>query len=388
MFDVSATLESVAEILSHAGIQKVKLEDLRCRLKELAPAVTGNGAVYVRDWMKLKEALNYVFSEAFERVYYEPTISEGEGEGDEWHFVASPHFALSTEIKPHLSDITASKTVKQLNAALQKADNTSTPQIILEKLQKLKRLAEAYAELVDAHRVASEKIINKKRQKTSHNISSELQQDSNFKLVSDSLKSIISGPLDKLEKELKEEYNEKIARLKAKLKRLGGKILAPGHGEAGDLSAAELQLFMKMFDYESVDSYSGKKIQSLFVNIKPTELLKTYAAEKAKQDRTEIETSFINKNANKLIAIIANKAETPTIEHEDAPKITAGSIQATLKFTFPDGAKFTVINKVIINKSQKGEAFYQYPITFHGVTLSDGTKISSPSEEKMLNQFI
>ena len=132
MFDVSATFESVAEILSQAGIQKAKLEDLRYRLKELAPAVSGNGAVYVRDWMKLKESLNYIFSEAFERVYYEPTISEGEG--DEWHFIASPHFELSKEIKPHLSDITVSKNLKQLNAALQKANSTSAPQIILEKL--------------------------------------------------------------------------------------------------------------------------------------------------------------------------------------------------------------------------------------------------------------
>lgn len=384
-FDVSTTFESVVELLTCAGIHKNRLEDLKCRLQELVPAISGQGAVYARDWMKLKEALNHVFNEAFEKVYYEPAITENEN--DEWYFTTSPYFYLSKEIQPVLSDSTISKNIKQLNITLQKAEDADVPEPVKHKLKKLKCIAEAYMELIEAQRAASNKIIVKKHYRAMSEIAQNTQNDSNFVLIKQSLKQIISKPLDKLEKELQEEYQDRIARLKSKIKRLDGKILAPGHGEQGDLSAEQLQLFIKLFNYDILDAYSGRKVQSTFVNVKPVDGIKFYAADKAKSERDEIESAFIAKNANKLMAIVANKNEPPSIQHEGEPKITAGLIHATLKFIFADGAKFTVINKVVINRSQKGDAFYQYPVTFHDVTLSDGTRISSPSEDKMLNQF-
>lgn len=382
MIDVSATLESVAELLTQAGIHKSKLEDLRCRLSELAPVLNGTGSVYNRDWVKLKESLILIFNEAFEKIYFETAVTEDSS--DEWYFSTSPHFHLSQTIAPQLST-NVSKNVRQLNSSLKQLGDDEASDALKLKLKKLKQLAEAYAELIEAQRIASEKVIAKRRQAAT--IPANLLEDSNFKLIVDSLKDLIAKPLNTLEKDLKEEFHDKITRLRAKIKRLDGKVVAPGHDEAGDLTAGELQLFIKLFDYESVDSYSGKKAKTLFVNIRPTEFIKSYAAEKAKKERDEIEATFIAKNANKLLAIIKNKKEAPSIEQLGEPKVTAGSITTTLKFIFPDGAHFTVINKVTTNRSPKGEAFYQYPITFHNVRLSDGTKISSPSEDKMLTQF-
>jgi hypothetical protein len=380
--DISAAFESAADLLTRAGIQKRKLEELRQGLYDLSTAVNGRDCMSGRDWMKLKEALNDCFSEAFEKVY-----SEQITEQDEWQFIINPY---TDELNKHgqlLRDDNVHKKVKQLNMLLRAAEENETPDSVKEKIKKLKCLAEAYMQLVEARRQVSNNLIVKKHNTSAFEISKSVTADSLFAPIKKSLKQIISGPLDELEAQLQQEYEDKVTRIKSKIKKLGGKISAPGYGKQGDLTAEQLQLFNKLFDYDILDSYSGKNAQSIFVNISPVAEIKYYASSKAKQERDRVEAAFIAKNANKLLAIISNKGVRPVIEPVGEPKITAGLIQATLKFTFPDGAKFTVINKVIINKSQSGEAFYQYPITFHGVTLSDGFKMSSPSESKMLSQF-
>jgi len=259
MIDVSATLESVAEILTQAGIHKSKLEDLRCRLSELTPVLNGTGSVYNRDWVKLKESLILIFNEAFEKIYFETAVTEDSS--DEWYFSTSPHFHLSQTIAPQLST-NVSKNVRQLNSSLKQLGDVEAPDALKLKLKKLKQLAEAYAELIEAQRIASEKVIAKRRRVTA--VPANLLEDSNFRLIADSLKDLIAKPLNTLEKELKEEFHDKITRLRAKIKRLDGRVVAPGHVEAGDLTAGELQLFMKLFDYESVDTYSGKKSKNPF----------------------------------------------------------------------------------------------------------------------------
>lgn len=113
--------------------------------------------------------------------------------------------------------------------------------------------------------------------------------------------------------------------------------------------------------------------------------------EAAKKDREEVEKSFLHKNIRKISAILDTKpgglTKVVPDEHTIHMQNGYGRIEAGLRFEFTDKAHFNVVTKIIHNRSARGLRFPQYPTTFHDVVRGDGSKLASPSEEKMVKDF-
>lgn len=101
----------------------------------------------------------------------------------------------------------------------------------------------------------------------------------------------------------------------------------------------------------------------------------------------EMMERFISKNTSKLSEITAKKNNLNTIELLSA-STSRGVVEGSMKLTFNDKSEFTVHNKVVLSHSKYNKPFYRFPTTFHDVILSNGTKVSKPSEESMVSQFV
>lgn len=116
---------------------------------------------------------------------------------------------------------------------------------------------------------------------------------------------------------------------------------------------------------------------------------KSWAADQAKKIRELIEEQFLSKNVKKISALV-EKAPFKKITQISRDMRIVGNramIEVEFKFEFETGAEFTVLNKIVYKSSHLGTPFEQYPTTFHNVKLSDGTKMSTPSEKKMAEEF-
>lgn len=123
----------------------------------------------------------------------------------------------------------------------------------------------------------------------------------------------------------------------------------------------------------------------------PKTLVANYRAIlKAEGERAakDMQEGFIYKNAKKLRSIAETKGIA--LVNEPTPKnlhVGNGTYEGELDFSFADGSKFTVRNKVVIKRNNYGTVFAQYPTTFHDVVLPGGVKMPSPSEERMNTVF-
>lgn len=107
---------------------------------------------------------------------------------------------------------------------------------------------------------------------------------------------------------------------------------------------------------------------------------------KATEMTNDILDMFINKNTSKLAEIVKNKDNMKKITVVNAGA-GRGVIEGLMKLTFKDGSQFDVTNKAVMSFSKYGKPFYRFPTTFHRVTLADGSKLRSPSEKKMKEEF-
>lgn len=101
----------------------------------------------------------------------------------------------------------------------------------------------------------------------------------------------------------------------------------------------------------------------------------------------EMMDRFISKNTTKLSEITAKKNNLNTVELLSA-NTSRGVVEGIMKLIFNDASEFTVHNKVVLSYSKYNKPFYRFPTTFHNVILSDGSKMSKPSEESMIAQFV
>lgn len=114
-----------------------------------------------------------------------------------------------------------------------------------------------------------------------------------------------------------------------------------------------------------------------------TKILEKEAARMTK----EMMDHFISKNTSKLSEITAKKNNMKSIELLSA-STSRGVVEGSMKLTFNDNSEFTVHNKVVLSYSKYNKPFYRFPTTFHNVILSDGSKMSKPSEESMITTFV
>lgn len=100
----------------------------------------------------------------------------------------------------------------------------------------------------------------------------------------------------------------------------------------------------------------------------------------------EIIMNFISKNSEKLGHIFAKKASI-RIHKILENKVVDRNLENTMYFEFSDNSKFTVYTSTVYGYSNQGTFFVKYPTRFTNVFFADGTKMSMPSEEKMIKEF-
>jgi hypothetical protein len=139
--------------------------------------------------------------------------------------------------------------------------------------------------------------------------------------------------------------------------------------------------------------YKNDKMRMLivrdFVDMKkdwlPIDNVDQVILDKATRETDDFLGAYIRKNVQKLSALVGKKP----IKNIQILRATAGAytVESELRFDFEDGARFYVINKGVYVENQAGTQFMRFPTTFHDVVKSDGTKLASPSEEKMNKEW-
>lgn len=108
---------------------------------------------------------------------------------------------------------------------------------------------------------------------------------------------------------------------------------------------------------------------------------------KLAEDQTkQILEHFIGKNTDKMALIFQKK--TGLKSHKILSNNVRNGILENLMFIeFDDGSSFKIFSQVEYARSARGLDFLRMPTRFTDVKMADGSKMSSPSEEKMIKEF-
>lgn len=106
----------------------------------------------------------------------------------------------------------------------------------------------------------------------------------------------------------------------------------------------------------------------------------------ADQLTKDVVEGFVAKNTSKLSLIFQKKSAVSSHKIMEA-RVIAGNVNAKVFVEFEDKSKFTVYSATEVSYSVHGKPFYRYPTRFKDVFMADGTKMSQPSEDKMIKEF-
>jgi len=158
----------------------------------------------------------------------------------------------------------------------------------------------------------------------------------------------------------------------------------------GSIDGLDIMIIQSCLDYKIEYEKGHSSRRTYMIKGKNARAAAWPAAEAGKM-RKVMEEGFLSKNIQKLSNIIDLKGNLSTIVDLPSKPVTVrsgrGALEAGFRLTFNDKSEFSVVNKIITNYSMRGLPFYQYPTTFHDVKLPDGSKLSMPSEEKMVKEF-
>jgi hypothetical protein len=214
------------------------------------------------------------------------------------------------------------------------------------------------------------------------------------KLVIDAVKPTVDKQLTEFEKVMKDYFEELIKTVentkeityKREKDRWSSKITNLS------VNAQVYQIAQKFFEYDTDKPEKDSDKPYRLYNFKVTPAGKAWPKKESASIREAIEKQFLSKTVAKLSHIVEKKANLDKIEvlKSKPPRVNAsmGTVEVGFKFLFTDGSHFEVNNKVVNKSNQLGTYFQQYPTTFHDVTYPDGTKMKTPSEEKMIKEFI
>lgn len=107
----------------------------------------------------------------------------------------------------------------------------------------------------------------------------------------------------------------------------------------------------------------------------------TFIKDRAEATAKEIEEAFVYKNLAKIDSIVSSKGDYAS--GKMLSKRIGMGLEGRIRFEFKDGAAFTVQNSVVWSQSVHGTPFMRFPLTFHDVVMSDGSKMPQPSEKRM-----
>jgi hypothetical protein len=114
-----------------------------------------------------------------------------------------------------------------------------------------------------------------------------------------------------------------------------------------------------------------------------------HAAAVAQAER--MQKAFVEKNTDKLASIIEAKGNIDRLPEILNVSCHSAVIQSNIKFVFTDRSHFTVRNKIVEKGSydyRRGswKPFYQFPTTFHNVTLGNGKPLPGQVSEDDMNK--
>ena len=118
--------------------------------------------------------------------------------------------------------------------------------------------------------------------------------------------------------------------------------------------------------------------------------LKSNAQDLMKKDVEKIAgqilDNFVSKVKSKL-AKITTQAGDPTVKVLSI-RHSGSNVEVDLQFNFENKSSFRARTQIVFVWNQNNTQFSRFPLTFHDVILKDGTRMKSPSEKKMLEEFI
>jgi len=214
------------------------------------------------------------------------------------------------------------------------------------------------------------------------------------KLVVDAVKPTVDKQLTEFEKVMKDYFEELIKSVENAKEITYKREKVRWSSKVTDLNVNQqtYQIAMKFFEFDTDKPEKDSDKPYRMYNFKVTPAGKAWPKKESSEIREAIEKQFLSKTVAKLSHIVEKKANLDKIEvlKSKPPRINSsmGTVEVGFKFLFTDGSHFDVNNKVVNKSNHLGTYFQQYPTTFHNVTFADGTKMKTPSEEKMIKEFI
>lgn len=336
------------------------------------------GEIFNADYVDAKDTIGRIYEQIFGIYYWDNNKKFPHGPATWFHQDA--YKETSWDVDSYLSSQSIRKTAANVNTLVKLGKGTE----YAVQFNEMKRVADSFAAVVPVLKELKSKTVKGRRPKEVDpnapvKFSSKIGSDKAIKLVTEAFKEMLTPLLDDYQKQYEAMLDKDIKRLKSLIKEKNGQLQRDEYKKPGDLSMPQKMIFQDIFTFSAQGNF--------FVDIKPNAKIKTYAADEAAKVRDSIEKTFLSKNIRKLSAIIDSKSGKIKIEDQKQSNVTSNTIQCIMKFSFEDNSEFIVNNKIMINRSSTGKEFYQYPTTFHDVKMSDGTKLASPSEEKMVSQF-
>lgn len=129
--------------------------------------------------------------------------------------------------------------------------------------------------------------------------------------------------------------------------------------------------------------YGGSKNP---VTMKSDDEIAKVVKKNAERETNDMLDQYVAKNTEKLALIVQKKS---SIKTHKVLKVSVrnGILENDMYFEFADGSSFKIYSKVEYAISPRGKYFLRMPTRFTDVKLADGSRMSGPSEEKMIKSF-
>ena len=369
---LEASLDLVDKLKAiYDGNTPKRVEHAKDALRTLEIAVA-NDTIYNVDFGEVKDTLSRSLEDVLRRLLDE--ISSADNRDD-----SVKHMLYMADISYYVYLNQTKGQVKKIKDFLAKHANLSTSD--KEVLKKILAANEAGFEVFDIMTKLKPKIVKGRKPNTNvdpNAFQSKLGSKDAQKIVQEKLEAGIKKPMDDYEKSVE-----------AWLQHIMNDIASKDTYVTGDPGSD--MVFFRCFDSQR-DRETKPKTGNAFKEVKLDPSKKDYPKTEAKAQRDGIEKRYLAKNIKKLSHVIDLKGNLSNIDEMPYRKPTiSGNMSTTLEsgfiFEFADSSEFKVVNKIVTKYSYTGKPFEQFPTTFHDVKFPDGSKMKSPSEEKMVKEF-
>lgn len=337
-------------------------------------AAIDNNTIWNVDYNELKDGVFRVLENSYEQVFENFKI-----DGDSWTWHQSKATILmkdqgidSWDLDRHISGTNYKKQIRLMDRLTK---IKTFPEEMIAHFKKLESFLKVYGQLREAYVMLKPVIVKGRKPNTNvdpNKFTNKPGSKESQDVVRNHLTTQITPLLDLFEQDQR-----------ASIEKLFQHFVSKKKISMKEVSGYDTFIIQHMIDFAEAGNYQNRE----FVVKGPAAKASEWADKQCAQSRKIIEETFLLKNIKKISSIVDAKGNLDKIE-DKGTYVGKGVIEATTKFLFTDGAHFTVVNKVVTKFSPRNhKPFYQFPTTFHDVVKADGTKVSYPSEEKVVKLF-